>query len=104
MFGDRRNLLGLGIAILWLLGTTGVHGQNPGSDAPAPDVVAAPSPCAPRVWFEADYLLWWIRKSPVPTPLVTAGNVNDPLPGVLGQPSTVVLFGGKDIDYGTFSG
>src|SRR5947209_3363321 len=53
-----------------------------------------------RLWANADYLLWWIRKGPLPVPLVTTGSENDALPGVPGQPGTRVLFGGSGTDYG----
>jgi hypothetical protein len=49
-------------------------------------------------------LLWWIKDGPLPFPLVTTGNPNDPIPGALGQPGTQPLFGGQGLDYGTFSG
>src|SRR5207237_3203376 len=44
-------------------------------------------------WAEADYLMWWYRGGSLP-PLVTAGSPTDPIPAALGQPGTVVLFGG----------
>jgi hypothetical protein len=50
-------------------------------------------PCGPagRFWVSGEYLLWWIRDSHLP-PLVTASPPASG--GVLGQPGTVVLFGG----------
>jgi hypothetical protein len=48
-------------------------------------------------------LLWWTEGDPVP-PLVTTGSVADPIPGALGQPGTVVLFGGNAINSGPSSG
>jgi hypothetical protein len=57
-----------------------------------------------RFWGGAEYLLWWIKDGPVSAPLVTTGNPNDPAPGALGQPGTVVLFSGRNLDYGTLSG
>jgi hypothetical protein len=67
--------------------------------------LASPSTAStPAWWIDADYLLWWFRRSPLPTPLVTTGNPNDALPGALGQPGTRALFGGSGLDYGAFSG
>jgi hypothetical protein len=54
------------------------------------------------IWGGAEYLLWWVRNQPVATPLVTTGTPASM--GALGAPGTVVLFGGSDIDYHTFSG
>ncbi len=50
-------------------------------------------------WFSAEYLLWWFRGQKLP-PLVTVGNPADPVPGAIGQPGTVVLFGGSQPDEG----
>jgi hypothetical protein len=55
-----------------------------------------------------EYLLWWIKDGPVP-PLVTTGSPSPnrtpaDLTGALGQPTTVILFGQSNLDYGTFSG
>jgi hypothetical protein len=58
----------------------------------------------PRWWFSTEYLLWWVSKGPLSTPLVTTGSPTDAPPGALGQPGTQVLFGGSGLDYGTFSG
>jgi hypothetical protein len=41
---------------------------------------------------DADYLRWWVKKGPLPQPLIT---------GAGGSP---VLVGGNGIDYGSFSG
>jgi hypothetical protein len=62
-------------------------------------------PCGPRLYGSAEYLLWWIKDGPMPAPLATAGlDPANPDTGILGAPGTRVLFGGNDIDYGTFSG
>ena len=50
--------------------------------------VSPPASDGPAWWVEADYLLWWIKRGPLPTPLVTTGNPKDPQPGALGQPGT----------------
>lgn len=59
---------------------------------------------APNLWVDVDYLYWQMRRAPLPTPLVTTGNPTDPLPGALGRPSTIPLFGGTGLDYGNFNG
>ncbi len=55
-------------------------------------------------WFSADYLLWRIRKGPLPVPLVTTGSVSDAVPGAIGQPHTAILYGSHDIDFHPTSG
>ena len=63
------------------------------------------SGCAGRLWGSMEYLLWWVKDGPVPGPLVTtSSNPNNPLAGAIGQSGTSVLFGGSNLDYGTFSG
>lgn len=57
-----------------------------------------------RFWFTADYLLWWMKNSPVPAPLITLGDPGDRVPGALGQPGTQVLYGGSGDQLGAFSG
>ena len=54
--------------------------------AKIPDLSAAA--CEPRLWFTADYLLWWTKSAAVPQPLITVGSSGDPIPGALGQPNT----------------
>jgi hypothetical protein len=95
----------------------------PGSGAPA-QIVVPPAPPGPylvpdalprrtylvdadeggRLWFDADFLLWFVKNGPLKVPLVTTGNPNDPNPGALGQPHTVVLFGDSNLDYGAIPG
>jgi hypothetical protein len=60
-------------------------------------------PPANRFYGSAEYLLWWVRGTPVPT-LVTSGSFNDAIPGALGQPGTRILFGGGDTGSGARSG
>lgn len=64
--------------------------------------------CGPRMWFGADYLLWWVKNGPLPTPLVTTGPAGAgaafPDAGAIGTPGTAVLLGGADIDYGELHG
>jgi hypothetical protein len=54
-----------------------------------------------RFWFNAEYLLWWIKDAPLPVPLAT---VNSTGLGVLTNPNTRVIYGGESQDMGTFSG
>ena len=54
-----------------------------------------------RYWLRADYLLWWTRGSRVP-PLVTTSTDPDD-GGVIGRPTTSILFGGQRIDGGSRS-
>ena len=61
--------------------------------------------CTNTCWGSIEYLRWWITDQPLPGPLATTGDPNiGALAGTLGQPSTVVLFGGPDVSYGSFSG
>jgi hypothetical protein len=57
-----------------------------------------------RIWVGAEYLLWWINRGPINSPLVTTGSLTDIPPGALGQPGTRVLFGDQPFDYGALSG
>jgi hypothetical protein len=54
-------------------------------------------------YAKTEYLLWWMKGDKLP-PLVTTGSATDTRPGALGQPGTVVLFGGQAEDPGSFSG
>jgi hypothetical protein len=101
-----RNLrLTLSLAVLWLVSAASLRAQDAPDveSTPSSTVLAAPA-AGPSAWIEADYLLWWVRKGPLPTPLVTAGSVNDPMPGGIGQPNTTVINGGNGIDFGALSG
>ncbi len=46
-----------------------------------------------QLWVRADYLLWWTRGSDIP-PLVTT-STDQADNGILGQPTTEILFGGS---------
>ncbi len=75
-----------------------------GADVPDPHPVSEPcaemaeqgEPKVPRLWFHADFLLWWIKDSPFP-PLLTTSPTTNLRPGALGFPNTTILFGG-DVD------
>ncbi|MBI2742477.1 MAG: BBP7 family outer membrane beta-barrel protein [Chlamydiales bacterium] len=56
------------------------------------------------VWIEGEYLLWAIKKNPLPVPLVTQGSLSDPIDGALGQPGTKIKLGRQRIDMGWMSG
>jgi hypothetical protein len=68
------------------------------------------NPCdCERVWARAEYLLWWTKSSPTPTPLATSvapgtPNGGTPVPGAIGGAGTTVDIGGGDIDLGTRQG
>ena len=51
-----------------------------------------------------EFLSTWIKDSPVPLPLVTSGNFGDSPEAALGQPTTQILFGNENINFGTFNG
>jgi hypothetical protein len=53
-------------------------------------------------WANAEYLLWWVRNGPLPTPLVTTGSATSL--GRLHTDNTVILEGGSDLDFHAFSG
>lgn len=73
------------------------------------ELMIVDSQCGPggptqRAWFQADYLLWWVKDGPLPVPLAVTGSLADPFPGALDQPGTRVLFGGSGLRYDTASG
>ncbi len=114
----QKGILGA-IGIL-ILGSAPLSAQSPGpptlpkvtldftessnaiTSAPLVNLTPSYDSDAYRVWGRSEYLLWWVKNTPLP-PLVTTGNSNDAFPGAIGQPSTRVLFGGSG-DYGATSG
>jgi hypothetical protein len=65
----------------------------------------APTNCP--FWVTGEYLLWWVKRGPLPVPLITTGPFPAPTgvsPGVLGQPGTSLIYGLTDMDYQSFSG
>jgi hypothetical protein len=90
-----------------------VSPQSPGPacSAPAP----TPAECAwgagnacggdaDRFYFTGEYLLWWAKGQRVP-PLVTTGpDEASGMNGILGQPGTVILFGGDTVSGGVRAG
>lgn len=59
---------------------------------------------SPSVWIEGEYLLWEIKKNPLPIPLVTQGSLSDPIIGALGQSGTKIKLGKQHIDMGWMNG
>jgi hypothetical protein len=85
-----------------------VYMPAPGCAAPNSTMAcAAPAsgpvdePCGPLgcFWIDGDVLFWHVRGDPTP-PLVTTApaNTTRAVAGVLGQPTTVTLVGGKHLD------
>jgi Putative beta barrel porin-7 (BBP7) len=86
-----------------------------GNDPAAPGAVPAAcwDPCKPGpcLWFNSEYLLWWIKNGNVPIPLAETGSS---LTGSFhaGTPSTFsftlsgaqVVLGDAPLDYGSFTG
>lgn len=69
-----------------------------------PDAKCCPCPTSGHRWYgSTEYLLWWISDSHYP-PLVTAGNIAQPIPGAIGEPGTTVLYGGNSVNNGPLSG
>ncbi|MBD0371297.1 MAG: BBP7 family outer membrane beta-barrel protein [Pyrinomonadaceae bacterium] len=56
-----------------------------------------------RVWVSAEYLLWRTRGSNLP-PLITVTPASTGFSAVIGQPGTVIAFGGERLDQGNFPG
>jgi hypothetical protein len=85
-----------------LLGASLASAQ--GGSVPCPPIaLCSEAECPPLFWIEADYLHWWLRPGPLATPLAVTGSVDDPAPGVLGQPNTRVL-GPSKLDGGSAPG
>jgi hypothetical protein len=56
-----------------------------------------------RWWVRGEYLMWWMKGQRLPA-LVTSGSPDDRVPGALGQPHTLVLFGDSTVADGMRSG
>src|SRR4051794_4424735 len=68
-----------------------------------PAVCPCDQPDEPHSWINAEYLLWWVRRSPLPVPVATLGDVSDKVPGALDQPGTRVLLGNTGLGFGAFT-
>jgi hypothetical protein len=95
-------------------------GDKQGAAAQAPTQASAPAQAPAeyvgprRYWARPEYLLWWVKSTPLPVPIVTTGdprvgfdpnNVNTVnTAGAIGQSGTRVLLGDQDIRLGAFSG
>jgi len=68
---------------------------------PQPVVAVACSPPPTRHYLNLDALGWWVKGDSLP-PLVTTSPIGTPqqTAGVLGQPTTTVLFGNQDVNTG----
>ncbi len=68
----------------------------------------AGAPIRSRLYADADYLLWWIRRGNLPEqPLVTTGvqtPANATTVGIVGQPGTQTLFGKNSLEWNIVSG
>lgn len=90
--------------------------QNPAPGGTAlPDVPEAVEPPAlpseaeapaPRIWLASDYLLGWMKNSPIKVPVATTttDTALTTRSGTLGQSGTRVVIGDAGLDYGTMSG
>jgi hypothetical protein len=80
-----------------------VQAQEPAAAAATAPLVEAPATetTGRGLWASAEYLLWWVKDSPLPVPLVSA---NPTVLPVLGTPGTAVLIGNDPIDLGAHSG
>jgi len=56
-----------------------------------------------RWWVNGEYLMWWMKGQSLPA-LVTTGSPNDAVPGALGQPNTVLLYGNGHVSEDVRSG
>jgi hypothetical protein len=56
-----------------------------------------------RVWAQANFIHWWVRRDSTP-PLATTGSAATPNPGALGNTDTSVLIGDGSIGPKEFSG
>ncbi len=69
-----------------------------------PEEVSPVCSRSPRFWAVPEYLLWWTKDDRPPGPLVTTGPAGDPRQGVVGNPTTGMLFDGSRLDYRQQSG
>ncbi len=76
----------------------------PGAGGPPLLDGLVPGRGGPCFWASAEYLLWWVKNEPLPTPLLTTGNPAGINPGALNDPETRTLLGGGSQGFGAFSG
>lgn len=104
----RKGLLG-SLATLFTSAGLSIAQAPPAQPCEAPtcaDVWCCPADNDSRVWASGEYLLWWYKNSPLPTPLATTapGNTSAQLPAVLGNPDTTIVTGGHSLDMGAHHG
>lgn len=71
-----------------------------------PDMYAPVGPPQQGPWgyVEASVLAWRIKDAPLNSPILTTGDLTDPVPGAIGRPTTFPVFGPGGFDYGTATG
>src|SRR5437867_231962 len=85
------------------------------TDAPKTDASQTAKCYGPtRCWVRPEYIMWWVKNSPLPVPLVTTGDPNvgfDPnavntvnIAGAIDQPGTRLLLGNERVRLPAFSG
>jgi hypothetical protein len=115
----RNGLIGSCLILLASAGRTFAQTAPPGNPTAGPEpapawaagATAAPvctwegcaTNCGPCVWASADYLLWWFKDGPLPSPFVLTGDPNTNNPGALNAGGLPVLTG-SGINYGALSG
>ncbi len=80
---------------------------TPVSKTDAPTVPIEELPARPRFYVEANYILWWLRRGPLPEQALVTTSSDKPIngsSGIVGQPNTQTLFGRNDLQWGGSSG
>jgi hypothetical protein len=88
-FGENKNMrsaAATGLALLLCVSANTASGQTASAGGASVD----------RFTFGAEALVWWLKDSPAPVPLITDG--------ILGEPGTHTLLGGHDIGTGANPG
>jgi hypothetical protein len=107
---------------VWIVGTAKLSAQTAPTlpqPAPVPEFGVGPTgqpvgemlqilPCAiqkdqSRFWVRGEYLMWWVKKAPLPVPLVAETVEPDPKEP-LGGPPNRLLLGDSSTGFGMFSG
>jgi hypothetical protein len=70
--------------------------------APVRPLIPPQQVCRPALALEADYLLWWTKRGPLPGSLVTAAPAGNT--AAANDPNTSVLFGNESVNFGAQSG
>jgi hypothetical protein len=56
------------------------------------------------MWLGVEYLMWFLKESPISVPLVTNGVLDNNVPGAAGEAGTRVLIGNQTVNDNAFSG